>query len=185
MTHIQTKSINPSSLHVSPKVDQEVEDILEKIDLSGLNNIEKEQARELFRKEIDVFCSGPDDIGDVTDCKMKISLKDQIPVQKTYYSMPKPLHAEVKNYVVDLLNKGWMRRSKSSYASPIVAVRKKDGSLQLCCDCRALNAKTVPDKHPIPRVQDALDSLFGKKWFSALDQRKVYHQIYLDGETSH
>ena len=89
---------------------------------------------------------------------MRINLKDDTPVQKTYYSMPKPFHTEVKNYIVDLLNKGWIKKSKSSYASPIVAVRKKDGSLRLCCDYRALNAKTIPNRHPIPRVQDSLDN---------------------------
>ena len=94
----------------------------------------------------------------VTDFRMRINLKDDTPVQKTYYSMPKPLHTEVKNYIVDLLNKGWIKKSKSSYASPIVAVRKKDGSLRLCCDYRALNAKTIPNRHPIPRVQDSLDN---------------------------
>ena len=113
---------------------------------------------------------------------MKIRLKDETPVQKSYYFMPKPLHQEVK-HVEDLLNKGWITKSSSNYSSPVVAVRKKDGSLKLCCDYRALNNKAISDRHPIPRVQDAIDSLNGKKWFSLLDQQKAYHQIYLDPES--
>ena len=175
--HIDIKSNQVNHLiahpfsHVPPQEDYEV-DILEQIDLNELDEAEKEQARQMFKEEIDVFCKGADDIGNVTDCRMRINLKDQTPVQKTYYSMPKPLHTEIKNYITDMLNKGWIKKSKSSYASPIVAVRKKDGSLRLCCDYRALNAKTVPDRHPIPRVQDSLDNLFGKNWFSVLDQKK-------------
>ena len=69
--------------------------------------------------------------------------------------MPKLLRIEVKSYIVDLLNKGWIKNSKSSYASPIVPIRKKGGSLRLCCDYRALNAKAIPRRHPIPRVQDS------------------------------
>ena len=77
-------------------------------------------------------------------------------------------YVEVKHYVEDLLNKGWVTKSSS-----VVAVRKKDGSLRLCCNCRAVNNKTIPDRHPLPRVQDAIDGLNGKKWFSILDQQKA------------
>ena len=85
---------------------------------------------------------------------MKIQLKDQTPIQKTYYSMPKPLHLEVKNYIEHLLNKGWITKSASHYSSPIVAVRKKDGSLPLHCDYRSPNSKTQVDRYPLPRIQD-------------------------------
>ena len=138
---------------------------------------------ELITEVADAFCNDEDDIGNVTDCKMKINLKDKTPVRKSYYSMPKLLHQEVKNYVEDLLNKGWITKSCSSYSSPVVAVRKKDITFSNCCDYGALNKKTAVDQHPLPRVQDALDSLNGKKWFSSLDQQKAYHQIYLDPES--
>ena len=83
---------------------------------------------------------------------MKIRLKDETPVQKSYYSMPKPLHQEAKHYVEDLLNKRWITKSSSNYPSPVVAVRKKDASLRLCCDYRALNNKTISDRYPLPRA---------------------------------
>ena len=158
--------------------------VLNDLDLSNLSQDEREVVKELITGNIDVFCADENyDIGNVTDCKMKINLKDKVPVQKTYYSMPKPLHQEVKNHVEDLLNKGWITKSCSNYSSPVVAVRKKCGGLRLCVDYRALNKKTVLDRHPLPRVQDAIDSLNGKKWFSLLDQQKAYHQIYLDPES--
>ena len=50
------------------------------------------------------------------------------------------------------------------------------GGLRLCVDFRKLNKKTIPDKQPIPRVQDILDNLGGQKWFSTLDMSQAYHQ---------
>lgn len=64
-----------------------------------------------------------------------------------------------------------------------MCVRKKSGKLRLCVDYRELNRKSVPDRHPIPRIQDMLDSLTGSSWFTVLDQRKAYHQGFLDDES--
>ena len=102
--------------------DDHIQKILKEVDLQGLNDKEREQAFKLLREEADVFCIDSDDIGNVTECQMEIQLKDQTPVQKTHYSMPKPLHLEVKHYIEDLLNKGWITKSTSRYSSPIVAV---------------------------------------------------------------
>ena len=111
---------------------------------------------------------------------MVIKLKDDTPVQKRYKSIPKPLYPEVKAYIEDLLNRNWIKESESDYSSSIVAVRKKDGGLRLCCDYRALNEKTINDRHPLPRIQESLDMLGGNSWFSLLDEGKAYHQATLD-----
>ena len=88
-------------------------------------------------------------------------------------------------YVEDLLNRGWVRRSRSADSSPIVCVRKKDGTLRLCIDYRLLNQKTVPDRHPLSRVQATIESLRGNNWFPLLDQGKAYHQGYISPESRH
>lgn len=85
----------------------------------------------------------------------------------------------MKDYLHDLIAQGWVTKSNSPYSSPIVCVRKKDGSLRLCIDYRDLNSKTIPDRQPIPRVQDVLDGLGGNAWFSLLDQGKAYHQGFM------
>ena len=90
---------------------------------------------------------------------LKLNVKDEIPVQKTYYSIPKPLYPEVKSYIEDMLNRGWIRKSESAYASPVVLARKKCGKMRLCVDYRELNKKTIPDQYPLPRVLEMLDSL--------------------------
>jgi hypothetical protein len=104
-------------------------------------------------------------------------------VQKNYASISRPLYPEVKHYLEDLLNKNFIRRSKSPYSSSVVCVRKKDGTMRLCVDYRALNKKTIQDKHPIPRIQETLDNLGGNSWFSTLDQGKAYHQGFVSQDS--
>ena len=101
---------------------------------------------------------------------------DEVPVAEAYRKIPRNLYDEVKNHVNNLLANGWVRQSYSPYSSPMVCVRKKCGGLRLCIDFRKLNMKTIPDKQPIPRVQDILDSLKGKQWFTTLDMSQAYHQ---------
>ena len=151
-----------------------------KADLDHLSPEERKQVEEVLLEECDVFAKDDTDIGDISDLQMNINLSDEIPVNEAYRHLPRKLYDDVKNYLNDLIVNGWIRESKSAYASPIVCVRKKDGSMRLCVDYRRLNLKTIPDRHPIPRVQDLLDGLGGQRYFSTLDMAKAYHQGYIE-----
>lgn len=70
-----------------------------------------------------------------------------------------------------------IKESRSPYASPIVIVRKKNGTIRMCIDYRLLNSRTVPDQYTTPCIDEALDSLSGSKWFPVLDLRSGYYQI--------
>ena len=139
----------------------------------------------MLRKEHEVFSKSTIDIGEIKGLQMKIDLKDHDPVKRSYTSIPKPLYREVKEYVEDLLASGWVRKSYSSYSSPMVCVRKKDGTFRLCIDYRKLNSKMIPDSQPIPKVQDILNSLGGNRWFTTLDMSKAYHQGFVHKESRH
>ena len=114
-----------------------------------------------------------DAIGFIDNLELDIRVTDETPVQRQYRRIPKPLYAEVKNYLEDLLNRQWIKHSSSAYSSPVVIVRKKSGEMRLCIDYRELNRKTVPDKYPLPRIQEMLDNLHGMEWFSILDLGKA------------
>lgn len=155
------------------------------VDVSHLEEHEQKVVREMLYEESDVFAQDDSDIGCIPSLQLKIHLRDDIPVQTSYNSVPKPLYKEVKEYVQNLLDHGWIRKSNSSYSSPVVCVRKKDKSLCLCVDFRGLNKKIIPDRHPLPRIQDLLDSLGGYSWFSILDQGSAYHQGFVDESSRH
>ena len=148
-------------------------------DLKHLPQREREEIEKLLYDECEVFAKTDTDIGNIPEFQMDINLTDEIPVNEAYRHLPRKLYEDVKSYLNDLIVNGWIQESSSAYASPIVCVRKKDGSLRLCCDFRKLNLKTVPDRQPIPRVQDLLDGLHGQKYFSTLDMAKAYHQGYV------
>lgn len=137
----------------------------------------------MLREESAVFAKDDMDIGCIENLRVEITLTDNIPVAKRYNGVPHPLYAKVKSHLQGLLNKNLIRKSTSSYASPLVYVRKKDGSLRLCVDYRGLKKKNVLDRHPIPHVQEILDGLGGNSWFTVLDQGKAYHQGFVGEES--
>lgn len=155
------------------------------VDISHLGEDEHELVKELLFNYSDVFAKNDSDIGCIPNLQLKIALKDETPVQKSYNAIPKPLYREVKEYVQNLLDHRWIRKSTSPYSSPVVCVRKKDMSLRLCVDFRGLNNKTIPDRHPLPRIQDLLDNLGGYSWFSILDQGSAYHQGFVEESSRH
>ncbi len=84
---------------------------------------------------------------------------------------------EVNEQVTSLLRKGYIEPSSSPYGAPILFVQKKDGTLRMVIDYRALNKLTVKNRYPLPRIDDLLDGAQGASVFSSLDLMSGYHQI--------
>lgn len=84
---------------------------------------------------------------------------------------------ELKSQLDELLASGFIQPSKSPFGAPILFVKKKDGSMRMCIDYRALNAVTIKNSYPLPRIDELFDRLHGAKIFSKIDLRSGYHQI--------
>jgi hypothetical protein len=83
----------------------------------------------------------------------------------------------LKTQLQELLDKGYIHPSSSPWGCPTLFVKKKDGSLRLCVDYKPLNAVTIKNKYPLPRIDVLFDQLAGAKVFSKIDLRSRYHQI--------
>jgi hypothetical protein len=80
---------------------------------------------------------------------------------------------ELKKQLEELQRIGFIRPSSSPWGAPVLFVKKKDGSMRLCVDYRALNEVTIKNKYPLPRIDDLFDQLKGAKYFSKIDLEKV------------
>ena len=79
----------------------------------------------------------------------------------------------------ELLRAGLIQKSTSPFGAPVLFVKKKTGEFRMCVDYRALNKVTIPNRYPLPRIDDLLDRMQGAKVFSSLDLLSAYHQIRL------
>ena len=89
---------------------------------------------------------------------------------------------ELRDQIEQLLGQGFIRRSTSSWGSPVLFIKKRDGSLRLCVDYRELNKVTIRNKYSLPRIDDLFDQLRGASFFSKIDLRSGYHQLRIREE---
>ena len=141
-----------------------------------LSPLQQQQLNELFRKFSDVFSHGEDDLGNTPLLEHAIETHGP-PLRQPYRRQNPAVRREEMVQVQQMLSNNVIRPSNSPWASPVVMVRKKDGSLRFCVDFRQLNAATTKDAHPLPRIDDLLDALHGAKWFSTLDLKSGYWQV--------
>ena len=104
------------------------------------------------------------------------------PISRRPYRMPPNELAELKVQLQDLLDKGLIQPSSSSWGCPALFVKKKDKSLRMCVDYRPLNVVTIKNKYPLPRIDILFDQLAKVKVFSKIDLRSGYHQIKIRPE---
>ena len=89
---------------------------------------------------------------------------------------------ELKVQMEELVSKSFVRPSTSPWGAPVLFVKKKDGSLRLCIDCRELNKVTIRNQYSLPRIDDIFDQLQGVRVFSKIDLRSGYHQLKIWSE---
>ncbi|KAK3102810.1 hypothetical protein FSP39_014067 [Pinctada imbricata] len=146
-------------------------------------NLNKEQQTEvtnLLREYSSLFASKNNDLGRTSVIKHKINTGDAHPIKQPLRRIPANITKEVSTQIDEMLQKGVIEPSTSPWASNIVLVKKKDGATRICIDYRRLNAVTVKDAYPLPRIDEFLDQLAGNAWFSTLDLFTGYWQVEVE-----
>ena len=137
-----------------------------------LNPHECSQLARLLTDFADVFAASSDDLGDTSLVTHQINTVSSHPIRQPARCLPPHKRAEADTLLKDMLTKGVIEPSSSPWTSPIVLVKKKDGSTGL----------TVKDTYPLPRINDCLDALAGCSWFSTLDLCSGYWQVAMSEE---
>ena len=155
---------------------------LGKVDLS-----KDQQVRflELIYNNQSVFSLGDEDLGLCDRLKHTIPTTMDKPVYLPHRTIPVQLQAEVRKCLDTWLKQGIIRPSHSPYASQVVIVRKKSGEIRLCIDFRALNAITIRDSFPLPRIEEALQAVKAAVWFTSFDLAQGYLQLAMDEADIH
>ena len=130
-----------------------------------------------------VLSTGADDVGRAAVTAHTIRLHDDTPIYQRPRRFPEPVNAEIERQCHELHRQDIIEPSISPWSSPVVPVRKKDGSIRLCVDYRRLNNVTKPDRSPMPSLNDTVYGLHGAKYFTTLDCVQGFHQIPLSEES--
>jgi len=147
------------------------------IDVSHLSVSQQEEVIPLLDPEL--FRDTP---GFTTLVQHKIRLKKDAPVRQKSYRIPERLVSVLKKEIKLMLELGIIEVSSSEWCSPVVLVPKKDGSLRFCIDFRYLNAVSLFDSYPMPRIDDLVERVGKAKYITTLDLSKGYWQVALAPE---
>ena len=162
-------SQNPAKLWgQSDSLTPEVEKIVENID-ADLTKQQKFKVRQLLHQNEDVFATKEQPFGCTDLVKHKIVTETEVLIKQPVRCPPFHLRGEAQKEVDRMLEHGVIEPSESPWASPVVLVWKKDGSLQYCIDYHKLNNITRKDSYPLPCIDESLDSLAEMQYFLTLD----------------
>ncbi|UYV77165.1 K02A2.6-like [Cordylochernes scorpioides] len=142
----------------------------------GLKIQQKKLKRLLFPYE-DVFATSPNDVGRTNVTQHRIDTGGAAPVKQLPRRLPMTRIDEVDKLIEEMAEQDVIEPSSSLWASPVVLVKKKNGSTRFCVDYRRLNDLTKKDSYPLPRIDATLDTLSRSQWFSTLDLKSGYWQV--------
>ena len=162
-------------------------DLKQRLQQVGLNDIDVDQCHagqvgreklvDLLERYNDIFSKHALDCGEAKGFVHRIRLTDERPFRLPYRRVPPAHYQKLRQVLSEMEEQEIIRKSVSEYASPLVLVWKKDGSLRLCTDFRWLNARTFKDAHPLPHQSDCLAALGGNTYFSTMDLTSGFYNI--------
>ena len=146
-------------------------------DSPDVGQADTDRLRTLLNEFSDIISVDASDLGQTTLVQHEINTGDATPIRQPPRRLPFHQRRDVQELVSDMLERGVVELSNGPWSSPIVLVKKKDGTTRFCMDFRKVNDLTKKDAHPLPRIDDTLDALGGAQWFTTLDLASGYWQV--------
>ena len=150
---------------------------------TDLTDAQQTQLRSLVAEYRDIFALSPEELGRTGLVKHRIYTGDHQPIRQQPYRVSDTQHGIIEEHFTDMLNRGIIQPSVSPWSSPIILVKKKDGTDRFVVDFRRLNSVTRKDSYHLPRIDDALDALNGTKYFSTMNLLSGYWQVEMSPES--
>ena len=181
--HIST-IIDSDDEDESQETDCDIDKLKGKVDVGdSMTNEQKESIYTMLLKAKFALSSNDEDIGKAKVTPHKIVLTNNTPIWQKPRRFSDPVNEEIERQCKQLEAMDIIEKSDSPWSSPIVPVRKADGSLRLCVDYRRVNSVTRPEKFPMPNLYDSIYSAHNIKFFTKIDLVKGYYQIPIDEES--
>jgi hypothetical protein len=153
--------------------------MIDKLDLSDsvLTPDQQQTLRAVLHSHADVFAQNDLDLGEYTQTLHHIYTGNAKPIKQRPYRTAHADREIEKQKIKEMLRQRVIKPSNSPWSSPIVLVRKKDGTTRFCIDYRKLNRVTERDEYPMKRIEEILDTLHGARYFATLDLQSGYWQV--------
>ena len=179
LSALQSVDVAPSAVTLDPKqldATQQRRNIVERADPSVPPDM-KGRLSSLIDAYQDIFSYSEFDLGSTDLVQHEINTADNPPFKQALRPQPRARLPVIDNLLHEMQSQGIIEPCQSEWASNIVLVTKKDGSIRFCVDYRKLNSLTRKDAYPLPRIDTCLDTLSGAVWYSTFDLRSGFHQV--------
>ena len=181
---LEYKTMNLGKNTVKPEpMPERLDELFTKLDLSGTQDWSEDlqqKVHDLMVEYQHLFALNDLELGKTSKVKHEIRLSNPVPFKDKYHQIPPHKFDEVQSHLQDMLKVGVIQKSVSPWASPVVLVRKKDGSLRFCIDLHKLNSRMIKDAYSLPRIEESLDCLNGAIIFTSLDLKAGYWQVEIE-----
>ena len=167
---------NMETKNISPAVQETLWSLVSEVG-DHISPGDKEQLLALLLEYADVFSVKSGDLGRTSMLQHRIDTGNSLPIHLPPRRLPQARREEARRLMQEMADAGVIEPSEGPWSSPVVLVRKKDGSIRFCVDYRKVNAVTRKDAYPLPRVDDTLDTLGGSTFFTTLDLASGYWQV--------
>ena len=144
---------------------------------SNLTNVQKSQLADLLQEFGDVFALKPEKLGCNSLIEHEMNTGDNPPIPLRPYRAAQERRKWIAKSVNDMLAKNIIQPSTSPWATPLVFVKKKDGTDRFCVDYQKVNKDTKKDSFHLPCIHNKLNALHGTQFFSSMDMMSGYWQV--------